>query len=97
MPSITAAIKDAASQVRLYKQGRDWIVSTWDAQAHAWRQHNPTTFWSASEHARRCKVQVALEALGLDADEADCIAVTREGSAAAVVREVMRERTGKAA
>lgn len=97
MPSITAAIKQAAGQVNLYKQGRDWIVSTWDAQANAWRQHNPTNFWGASEHARRCKVQVALELLGLDADEADYLASTREGSAAAVVRSVMRERARKAA
>lgn len=97
MPSITAAIKQAASQVTLYKQGRDWVVSTWDEQANAWRQHNPTDFWSASEHARRCKVQTALELLGVPADEADYLASTREGSAAAAVCAVMRERARQAA
>lgn len=90
MPSIIAAIKQAAAEITMHRAGTGWRLTSLTEVSP------PTLFRTAFTLRRQARIARALVLLGVDAAEAWTIASTSEGSAAAVVRAVMRERARKA-
>lgn len=96
MPSITAAIKQAAAEITMHRAGTGWILSALNP-AREVRDRSPTLdFWTAQGRCGRARIRRALELLGVPFEEAWRYADLREGTYSKVVREVMRERARKA-
>ena len=64
--SKTAALKDARESNSMFRQGRQWVVSTWSEQHRAHWHHNPTNFFKARDHLADCRARHAFELMGHD-------------------------------
>jgi hypothetical protein len=62
----TTATRQAASEVTLYRQGRDWIVSRYDERIGCNRLTEPMDYPRAREHRTVCVADRALTLLGCD-------------------------------
>jgi len=60
----TAAIKQARSESHMYGQGRQYIISTWDEECHAWREGYARDYYRARSDLARWRIDRARELLG---------------------------------
>lgn len=70
MTSITAAIKDAKSDVKMYGQGSSYVIPTWDASISAWRVGHEKPYAQARKDYADHIIHRALVYLGMSAEEA---------------------------
>lgn len=68
--SITAAIREARTNVSLVQLGSQWQVNTYSESRGAWWQGQPTDYFKARAAAASITVQFALQALGADRSDA---------------------------
>ncbi|MNK46809.1 hypothetical protein D3C87_656000 [compost metagenome] len=65
--SKTAALKKAAQQVSMYRQGNGWIVTYLDTAANAWRTDSREYHFAAARgRVKGIKAATALELMGYD-------------------------------
>lgn len=64
------ALKIASRRVSIDRFGNQHQVSHWSPEHDAWWNHNPQDWRAASRNAREYKIRIALELLGMPADEA---------------------------
>lgn len=70
----TQAISKARSEVRLYSQGKGWVVTRYDHKARAWRVSHEMCF-SLARGFRRCEWNIrAYELMGWNSEDAEFLA-----------------------
>lgn len=62
--SPTAARKQAASEVRMRRQGNGWIVSTWDSRVQCWREGHEMQYRAALAAAKTAREERVSRMLG---------------------------------
>jgi hypothetical protein len=86
--SRSQALTTASAEVSMHRQGRGWVVSTYDAEAGAWRTSSEHPYPMAMRCRRDAIIRRALVAAGMTPDAAE-VACERDGRAADVVREAL--------
>lgn len=93
MPSITAALKEAAEKATIYREESGWVLSVYDEATGCPRLDPVDNFWSVSERCRQARIEYALRLLGVE--DAAWYASNREGTYTKVVRDVMAAKGGR--
>jgi len=64
--SKTAALTEARRRNSMFRQGRQWVVSSWSESHRAAWHHNPTDYFRARGHLADCVARDAFELMGYD-------------------------------
>lgn len=70
----SAAIRQARNEVRLYPQGRGWVLSQWDQQVRAWRNSHEMQWGEARAARRHRRMARAYELMGHSRYDAEFLA-----------------------
>lgn len=84
--TLTKAIHQAKQSVTMHRFGNQWQVNVYSDRHNAWWQGQSMVYRVAREHYSRIVVRVALEALGVDQEEAWFISEDYKASGSIVDR-----------
>lgn len=66
--SRSEAIRRAREQVKIYRQGRGWVVDVWDEFCNAWRVGSERDYWQARQLAGQRMLEAAMREMGIEDD-----------------------------